>query len=850
MAIRQMRNFRPEERRVDLANGTVVYLPPVAGSLKQWLPSQPSFEVTVLPADGQNDALERALAAHEIVEQERLQLDLETTSEDADVVEVWSAVGVPAGTRLVLLYRDESGGLSWHFARRDAVGVRERFVVPLRTAAARASLRLRQFPLAGGIVTNVGRKILRVLAVPLPQEPMSTFVRRWEEHRGHEKIRRVTPDDFNRGEAPRFTDWDQLARGRGLLLTHGLFSSTGGMLSQLRPEQMRELYERYQGRVIAFDHFTVSRSPEENASRFLEELRARGDNRSFEFDVLAHGRGGIVARTLCERASELAGSDAARIANIFFAGTPNHGSALASPPHTFSLIDVFTNLAMDEPGGSSAYSLDVLLALVRCAGLEDFQELAGIRDLQPGPKGYIERVLNKPVVESLDRYAAVAARYEPAPERDNGFFVGTFAERIAERVFEKAPNDFVVRTADVYERIGAQQGTIRHRIFERDVSGAGFFANPETVDRALEHFGMKTPASLPQSEPVLLKRDPSLVFHESVVARKPEELVVALNEVAAQAAAKMNIVLPGGAEHVNVMVRVFAPGFHVIPDVQRMVLRPTRNAKEEEARFELTAHDVPQPTKRPILVDFSIGTVPVGGISHVTTVMPADQNAGAPLQPPPTPPHFSVASGQRNKPDLKIAVTALRADESEVLPPFPLAVTSLVEGMSYDDTRCGSFTPHAASMTEYLQTTIGPHVNARPSPDGLTEDEFAAAIAEWNAAMIQLLRNLGMKLWEWLPKEFKALYFRHVDENRKPRSLLVNSVEMYFPWELVVPWRDLDGATREVLKPLGQAHIIGRWRPTLGSRPEPQSYPLRRIALLHPEYAGPWALAGAREEGN
>ena len=50
----------------------------------------------------------------------------------------------------------------------------------------------------------------------------------------------------------------------------------------------------YGDRIFAFNHFSLSRTPEENARMLLEGL----PDKTFQFDVITHSRGGLVLRNL------------------------------------------------------------------------------------------------------------------------------------------------------------------------------------------------------------------------------------------------------------------------------------------------------------------------------------------------------------------------------------------------------------------------------------------------------------------------------------------------------------------------------------------------------------------------
>jgi hypothetical protein len=96
------------------------------------------------------------------------------------------------------------------------------------------------------------------------------------------KLQPVAPRAFN-------------VSGRALLFLHGTFSHAAsafksladtGFFSQVKPI--------YGDRIYAFNHFSVSKTPEENARELLAGL----PDGEFPFDVITHSRGGLVLRCL------------------------------------------------------------------------------------------------------------------------------------------------------------------------------------------------------------------------------------------------------------------------------------------------------------------------------------------------------------------------------------------------------------------------------------------------------------------------------------------------------------------------------------------------------------------------
>src|SRR5690606_35992629 len=94
-----------------------------------------------------------------------------------------------------------------------------------------------------------------------------------------------------------------LGAGPVLLFVHGTFSTAQGGFGALPAATLAELDRRYGGRVVAYQHPSVSVTPSDNVSALgdlLEEVPG-----PLTLDVVTHSRGGLVGRALAERASEL-----------------------------------------------------------------------------------------------------------------------------------------------------------------------------------------------------------------------------------------------------------------------------------------------------------------------------------------------------------------------------------------------------------------------------------------------------------------------------------------------------------------------------------------------------------------
>ncbi len=449
---------------------------------------------------------EAALSELGIVEQETIELEAVALRPGADDSVVLSPARARTDTApRVVMYQDESGGVSWHFealaapTSRPRPGLRAaggspRFVIPLRSSATRTALR-------GGVprrslrgpFTKIGRKIFKVFVLPALSAMLEDPVR-WMGEIVEQRCRRnlvwgVTADNYRQPPQTAFDDWPSLRAGPVLLLVHGIFSSVEGMLGGLPRDAMEAWQQRYANRVIGFNHLTVSASPEDNARCFLDTVAQALPGQRLTFDIVCHSRGGIVSRTLAERGEQLRAGHGCEFRSVYFAGTPNAGSPLGDADHMIDMIDLFTNCLTNLPDGPTAYSLEVILGLVTLVGHAGARALPGIAAL--GTQGsYITNILNRASATVPTLYGATAANYEPAPGRENGWLLDRIGNPAMDRIFtvdgHRMANDLVVPQRGVFGANGHPAFPIADPlVFEADdgVWHTAFFSQP----RVLEH---------------------------------------------------------------------------------------------------------------------------------------------------------------------------------------------------------------------------------------------------------------------------------------------------------------------------------------------------------------------------
>jgi len=411
----------------------------------------------------------------------------------------------------VVLSVDEAGAMTWHFATDvhtvdDVDDVPERAPAggtgTLRGAQTRRFVINRRVPQTDehdvgthrALFGALGRKLLKVLVFPvsdaLLHKPARVLAERWEANNRTYGLRRFTPDNYRlptstptEREALALTrdDAHALTAGRALMFVHGTFSTAHGAFHGMPPELMQELHQRYDGRVFAFNHFSLSHDPVENVRQFNTLLQQVLPSGALDVDIVAHSRGGLVARTLAD-GGDAFGLDTSRITvhRAVFAGVPNQGTPLAKPAHMIEMIDRLTTGLNVVPAGGVADLLEGLLIAVKIIGHGALKALAGLRSMDPD--GDFLKTLNRPG-RRHDGFLAIAADYEPT---DSGLksLVGRAADSVLDRIFEQAGNDLVVPERGVYEVNGCDSFPIAdERRLRLPSSATSMFGHPEVTAR-------------------------------------------------------------------------------------------------------------------------------------------------------------------------------------------------------------------------------------------------------------------------------------------------------------------------------------------------------------------------------
>ncbi|OBH16039.1 hypothetical protein [Mycobacterium sp. E3247] len=345
----------------------------------------------------------------------------------------------------VAMLADEQGIITWHFAQTSAVPGTVQFEVPADTVTTGPTAATGE---QRGLVYMIGKKLLSVLVFPLmaagAQALAEHLAKSWEESHRKAALRLFSgPDDCATVTPVEAQSWDRLASGPALLFIHGTCSTSQGGFGALDSGVWGQLNYRYGGRLFAYDHPTLSVDPLANVDA-LAGLIPPGMR--FDVDIIAHSRGGLVARTIACAGND--GSFPLHVNKIVHVGVPNAGTALANVERHSQFVDrlsTLLNLAPDGPLSVVADILDGVLTIVKIIGCNGIGSLPGLHAMDPA-SGWLSALGAKPFPPFAGY--AIDADFEPV----GGLLkLVRVPDGIADLVFGLAPNDIVVPAGGVYD---------------------------------------------------------------------------------------------------------------------------------------------------------------------------------------------------------------------------------------------------------------------------------------------------------------------------------------------------------------------------------------------------------------
>ncbi len=398
-----------------------------------------------------------------------------------------------------------------------------------------------------------------------------------------------------------------------LVFIHGTASSArgsfGAFLSQEAQPQWQALRALFGDRIYAFEHFTLSESPIDNAIELLNVLP-----RNVRVSIVSHSRGGLVGdlisltsinadlvanfkrrdpkldladlhdRRQLGRLAELIAHKQLRVERFVRCASPSRGTLLAAE-NIDIFLSVLTNLVGLIPGvgGTPLYEVTKRIAL-------EIIKNRTVPSLVPGleamiPKSPLVALLNNLTEPALGAMGVIAGDIQGGNWLKR---IGVFASDHI--VYEARDNDLVVNTDAMFH--GARREVAGY-VFDQgsDVSHFNYFRNPRTRAALVEWLGAP-PGNRPAT------------FHEVVAGEL--EPVPMLRSMQTRAGADQPIVflLPGiMGSHLNIGDRevwmhylaLQRGGFADLADVTATNVRPVAlvgDGYRELCEFLQNSHEV------------------------------------------------------------------------------------------------------------------------------------------------------------------------------------------------------------------------------------------------------------------
>ncbi len=360
----------------------------------------------------------------------------------------------------LVLATDDLGVVSWHLApppapmpgSRGAIttgGGPRSYLIPQELPAEQPAGAAGR----GSGLADFGNKLLKEVVFPLIDPVLgkvsAALVNSLEQRRSPYRVRSFTPDNFTSASVPELDGegWTRLAAGRALLLLHGPMSRSHLGFGGMPADYVQELNRKYEGRVIGYDHFTLSHDPKENARRFLAQVP---EGTTLDLDIISHSRGGLVSRVLVEQQDALGiAGRRVRVGKCIFVGSPNAGTPLADPANLGKALDVFTNIITFIPVPGVTDALRLIMGVLKQAAVGATGGLDGLTAMHAG--GKLLPWLNAAVERTGDtRYFAVAGDATPVTPGLKRFILGRGVAKLL-----GGANDFSVPIASVSGKNGS-----------------------------------------------------------------------------------------------------------------------------------------------------------------------------------------------------------------------------------------------------------------------------------------------------------------------------------------------------------------------------------------------------------
>jgi len=442
------------------------------------------------------DPVERALAEAGLQDEGSLNIDEEQPSADggpADKIVVGTTIA--PGRVQFAIHRDPSGVLSLHrplpvvpqaaIAPPGTTPATHHYVIPLRKApatAANAPHTAMLGGIAGRVVRFVGRKVLGVVG-DVVFEAAKLWENKYRAAQGFHGGANAT--QLLQDPPLPVADFGPLNGNPSLLFIHGTTSSTAGAFIGLLgfAAAAGNLYTEYGNRVIGFNHHTLTKSVPQNAVDFYAGLPAG----NYQFDVISHSRGGLLARALKElppdELAQLASAANAQpgvnveIGKILLVGTPDVGTPLADPTDLPKAVSRLASIASSFSADVATVGLGAFFAIFGGIVEGGIGSLPGLEDMNPGNPFLTQ--LNGAAPNNADYYG-IEADYQPS-----GGLAKAIENNGVDALFLGEQNDLIVPTLGVSTVNGQAlpAGQVNDYPPPQDVYHLNYFRQQNTWDK-------------------------------------------------------------------------------------------------------------------------------------------------------------------------------------------------------------------------------------------------------------------------------------------------------------------------------------------------------------------------------
>ena len=335
-------------------------------------------------------------------------------------------LGEPVSTERRVVLVQEGDRFAWFIPESEARSVE----LPVEAA-----------PGSRGWAGDLVHRVVRVVAVKafggIVKHVSGTLVGAWDERAHPYEIRTWTPENYQAAD-PTPIDSKAFSAGPALLIIHGFLGAIHNTFASFAQDVVRDLNAAYGDRVFAFNHQTLVPDPVQNVDWFFANLPK---NAKLEVDIMAHSRGGLVAREIARRVTEK--EPRIKVRSITFVATPNDGTPFADPKRPEGLLDAVTNLIGAIPGSAPLeFALELLKDIVLKNALS---ALGGLWAMQHG--GEYLKELNGAALDEDLVLRSISADFEP---RTDAGIVTTARNRLTDLYFGGVRNDMVVPTLSTF----------------------------------------------------------------------------------------------------------------------------------------------------------------------------------------------------------------------------------------------------------------------------------------------------------------------------------------------------------------------------------------------------------------